>query len=429
MVGGRKMKRNERRKRIMPVILAVAICITSMLVMEPAETSAATTYIKPEEFIRALVKELDLPVDSSNVDAAIKAGIVKDGEEFSSNLTRTEAAVLLNRADEYLYGDTLDPKLLELTLEKRISDIQSIEEDKRLDVVKCYLKGFIKGYSNGKYSTDRKFKGNSKMSYNGALKCIAMLKDKSLRAKISLDGQLIRTTNLPKNAELFPYILASYPNKYYEWELKYQTIARLNKDKKITNLVDYASPKNIDNLNVSDYEKFSLIKKECINEWMEKAKKHLELVFNVNYRTIDNEWYDSILKTNYQYGTVYEWLPRKKLDWYIEMMKQNKTIVEADKIAVDGSSLYYYNDSFYMRVYVKYRVISSEDLSVPDGNTPGDKWSYDKVLFSYGFNDLGKKITLGEWREEYYNIVLGDYSTEGDLGIQYVEFLPGKELD
>ncbi len=368
MVGGRKMKRNERRKRIMPVILAVAICITSMLVMEPAETSAATTYIKPEEFIRALVKELDLPVDSSNVDAAIKAGIVKDGEEFSSNLTRTEAAVLLNRADEYLYGDTLDPKLLELTLEKRISDIQSIEEDKRLDVVKCYLKGFIKGYSNGKYSTDRKFKGNSKMSYNGALKCIAMLKDKSLRAKISLDGQLIRTTNLPKNAELFPYILASYPNKYYEWELKYQTIARLNKDKKITNLVDYASPKNIDNLNVSDYEKFSLIKKECINEWMEKAKKHLELVFNVNYRTIDNEWYDSILKTNYQYGTVYEWLPRKKLDWYIEMMKQNKTIVEADKIAVDGSSLYYYNDSFYMRVYVKYRVISSEDLSVPDGN-------------------------------------------------------------
>ncbi|HHU71663.1 MAG TPA: hypothetical protein GXZ21_06455, partial [Clostridiales bacterium] len=274
-----------RRAKKGSLIVTILAVISLFTLTKSVETSAATKYIKPEEFIESIVKELNIPVDNdSYVDAAINVGIVKEDDNFSSDLTRADVAVLLNRADEYLYGDTLDQDLVTLALEKRISDINSIDKDKRVDVVKCYLKGFIKGYSNGDYSTDREFRGDKKISRKGALDTIKMLKDKSLRAKISPDGQLIRTTNLPKNADLFPYILASYPNKYYEWELKYQTIARLNKDKKLTNLVDFAPPKDVGN--IRDYEDFSLIKNEHINEWVDKAKKHLELVFNVDYRTI-----------------------------------------------------------------------------------------------------------------------------------------------
>jgi hypothetical protein len=40
-------------------------------------------------------------------------------------------------------------------------------------------------------------------------------------------------------------------------------------------------------------------------------------------------------------------------------MKKNKTIVESSKVAVDGSSLYYYNGRYILRVYVKYRIKSS----------------------------------------------------------------------
>ncbi|NMA74696.1 MAG: hypothetical protein GX963_11155, partial [Bacteroidales bacterium] len=304
-------------------------------------------------------------------------------------------------------------------------------KDKRLDVVKCYLKGFIKGYSNGDYSTDREFRGNKKITRKGALDTIKMLKDKSLRAKISPDGQLIRTTKLPKNAELFPYILASYPNEYYEWELQFQTTARLMGDKELsemTNLVDYASPAYIDKLAIDKYDNFEKIKKESLNDWVENARKHVELVFNVDYRTIGDDWYNAILKTNYQYGTVYEWFPRKKLDAYIKKMVPNKTIVEYDTVAIDGSTLYFYDNSFFMRVYVKYKIVSSEDLSIPNGNTPSTDWSYDKVLFNYGFAFL-ENVELGEWREGYYDIQLADYNSEGNLGVNCLNIYPRQELD
>ncbi|NLK27892.1 MAG: hypothetical protein GX306_06070, partial [Clostridiales bacterium] len=158
------------------------------------EQKTVNVYITIEEFAELIAKKIGL----ETISDLENAGIIKEGDfsNYTKNITRTDAAVLLNRADEYLYGDKLDPNLVELALEKRISDIEKIKKSKQIDVVKCYLKGFIKGYSNGKFSTDREFRGSSRMTREGALSCIKMLKDKSLRAKISPDGQLIRTTNL-----------------------------------------------------------------------------------------------------------------------------------------------------------------------------------------------------------------------------------------
>ncbi|MBH1942546.1 hypothetical protein I5677_16765 [Mobilitalea sibirica] len=425
--------RNKKMISVKSIITVILLIVAIVFVMLPAEASAASKYIKTDDFINAIVDELKLPVEKntneSYISTAAAAGLIKDGEikSYSDYLTRTDAALLLNRADEYLYGDTLDPDLINLALEKRISDIKSIQASKRTDVVKCYLKGFIKGYSNGDYATDREFRGDKKITRSGALGCIKLIRNKSLRASISPDGQLIRTTNLPKNSDLFPYILASYPNKYYEWELKYQTISRLNPDKKMKSLFDYAAPVDIDNIKDDSYSDFGFLRKERINEWVENARKHLELVFNVDYRTIDDKWIEDVLKTNYQYGTDYEWFPRKKIDNYIKKMMPNKTIVEYKKIAIDGSTLYYYNHSFYMRVYVKYRIISSEDVSIPDGNTPLSKWSYDKILLNNGYADIGG-FSLGDWKEGYYNIQLDDYNSTGNIGVLCVDFDPGREI-
>ena len=414
-----------RRAKKGSLIVTILAVISLFTLTKSVETSAATKYIKPEEFIESIVKELNIPVDNdSYVDAAINVGIVKEDDNFSSDLTRADVAVLLNHADEYLYGDTLDQDLVTLALEKRISDINSIDKDKRVDVVKCYLKGFIKGYSNGDYSTDREFRGDKKISRKGALDTIKMLKDKSLRAKISPDGQLIRTTNLPKNADLFPYILASYPNKYYEWELKYQRVKvyENGEEKVLENLIDYASPANINKANIQKYDDFTSIKEQHMDEWVKKAKAHMELVFNVNYRTIGDEWYNSILKTSDKYGTKYQKFTERNLQEYMKKVVSNKTIVEYAKLAVDGSTLYYYDGNFYMRIYAKYRILSSKDLSIPDSNTPFSEWSFDKVLYSSGLAHIGD-FSLGEWKEGFYDIILKDPEANGNLGVFGIYFI------
>lgn len=417
------MMRNKGKSMVKLFLIAIVICIMGISKMEPAETSAASKYIKPEEFIKSLVKELKLPVDNDNsyVDAAIKAGIVKEDDKFSSYLTRAEAAVLLNRADEYLYGDTLDPELVTLALEKRISDIKSIDENMRLDVVKCYLKGFIKGYSNGKYSTDREFRGNSKISRTGALDTVKMLKNKSLRAKISPDGQLIRTTKLPKYADKYPYILASFPNEYYDWKFRFEDATREKYDYDLGKFVevplkryeDYAYPTEMDK--TTNIKNFSEIRDQNIDIWVEKARVHLETIFNADYRTIDDEWVETLLKTDYQYGySVVSNKKRENIESYVKRMKENKTIVESDIIALDKSSLYFYNGDYYFRVYVKYRIKSSKMVyeNVPYQN---NNLIYTRDLLWF------KNFNTGEWRECCFDIALTAYEDrdKGNLGVLY----------
>jgi hypothetical protein len=149
-----------------------------------------------------------------------------DFTSYSKALTRGNLLVLVNRADEYLHGDTVKAELVKTVIKKRISDISKVTALKKEDVAKGFIKGFLKGYSNGSYSADRELKVNNKILKKDALTILKMIKNKSLRAKISPDGQLIRTTNLPNNAYMFPYILASYPNRYYEAELKFEGITR-----------------------------------------------------------------------------------------------------------------------------------------------------------------------------------------------------------
>lgn len=417
------MNKIIRIKGVLFVVLLALIGFCNFIIMEPAETTAASKYIKPEEFIKSLVEELELPVDNNNsyIDAAIKVGIVKEDDNFSSYLTRADVAVLLNRADEYLYGDTLDPELVTLALEKRISDINNIDEHKRLDVVKCYLKGFIKGYSNGAYSTDREFRGNNKITRTGALDTLKMLKNKSLRAKISPDGQLIRTTKLPKYADKYPYILASFPNEYYDWMFLFEDGTRKEYDKKLgeyvevpfVRYVDYAYPVDMDK--TTNIKNFPEIRDQYLDTWFEKAKVHLETIFNADYRTIDDEWVETLLKTDYQYGyNIISDKQRDRIEDYVNRMKENKTIVESDVIALDKSSLYFYNGRYYFRAYVKYRINSSK---MKIENIPYEK---NNLIYTRDYLWL-KNVKIGEWRECCFEIALTSYADrdKGNLGVLY----------
>ena len=423
------------------IMISSMICFMVAPAIQPVQhvSATTTTFITVEEFCKALAKELGLKQvegeqSSGYVNALIAEGIIKKGDitNYTNEIRRTDLMVLLNRADEYLYGDTIKDSLLQLTLERRISDIDKIKASKRNDVAKAYLKGYMKGYSNGAYSTNRELRGSSRVSKTVAMDCIKMLKDKTLRAKISPDGQLIRTTNLPKNAKNYPYILASYPNKYYEWMLRLETskiYGENNKEIPLYNLKDYATPKNIDELSNEYYANFGEIKKERIQEWVDKARRHLELVLNVDYRTINDKWVEEVMKTDYSYGSLYEWLPRGRLARYLTNMKKNKTIVEYDKVAVDGSSLYYFHNSFYLRCYVKYRIISSIAPPNVTANILIDERPYEKILYSHDGIDI-RGFQYGKWIEGYYDIPLCEADgNEGDLGIVGVIFRKGMDLN
>ncbi|MGB4659063.1 MAG: hypothetical protein WBI07_07780, partial [Mobilitalea sp.] len=190
-----------------PATMSIAKATSQIKTMSIPVKTTPTEYITVEEFVKALVEVVGLEPSQGNegseeVDILIEKGIIKEGDftSYTKNLTRGDALVLLNRADEYLNKDAIDAALIQKVIDKRISDITKVSEIKREDAAEAYLKGFMKGYTNGEYCTDRKLKLTSKITKAGALESIRMLTNKKLRAKISPDGQLIRTTKLPKYA-------------------------------------------------------------------------------------------------------------------------------------------------------------------------------------------------------------------------------------
>lgn len=392
---------------------------------------AAIAYITVEEYSKAVADVINIAaVNDSYVDGLKAADIIREGEfsSYNKNITRGDALVIINRADEYLNGDKGDAELVQLAIDKRISDIDKATVEKRTDIAKAYLKGFIKGYTNGAYCTDRELKVENKITKEGALSCIAMLKDKSKRAKISPDGQLIRTRNLPKTAINYPYILESFPNEYYDWKLKYEgavITGQNGKEIKQIYLVDYASPADIDKLRIEKYPDFKEEKKKYLEEWVNKAKNHIEQIFSANYKKMDESWIEEVMKTIYSYNTPFDIFPKKQLKRYINRAIENKTILECDMVAVDGSSLYCYGGNLYMRFYVKYRVLSSEiRLSAGDELSVKEN-PYGALVYSFLPVNL-EGFKMKQWKEGYFDIEMNE--TTGslkDTGVAGTFLLPG----
>lgn len=421
----------ELSKNVFATVLVSIMFIALLQNVNVKTAEAAEIYISVENYSKAIANEINITAVNDSYTEGLKAvGIIREGEfsSYDDNITRGDAMVILSRADEYLNGTEVTSELVQTAIDKRISDIGKVTEIKRVDVAKAYLKGFMKGYSNGAYCTDRELKVTKKITKEGALSCIAMLKNKSKRAKISPDGQLIRTKNLPKTAKNYPYILESFPNEYYDWKLRYEgAVITGENGKEIEQiyLVDYASPADIDQLKNIRYPDFKEVKKEYLDEWVVKAKKHIEQIFSANYQTLDDTWIEEVMKNHFSYNTAYDVLPRKQLKKYVERAISNKTILECGKVAVDGSTLYYYGGSFYMRFYVKYRVISSNILMSANDKVNVKENPYGALLYSFLPVNL-EGFTLNQWKEGCFDIELDEATgTAKDMGFSGTYLLPG----
>lgn len=356
------MKKFLNGKKLIVLIMAVTMVVILNI---PAQSAEAADNIKVNAFIKLLVTELSLPTDSSfgepYIEAAKVAGIIKEGDfnKYTGYLTRTDLAVLANRADEYLNGDKVDSKLLSFVLEKRISDIKKIPADKREAVAKVFAKGIIKGYSNGYYIQNRSFKGDGYVTTGTAKTVISLVKNPSKRAKISPDGMLIRTTNLPKHADKYEYILECYPNKFYERQFEFMLIDNW-KEKR--NPDYYAYPVEMRTEMFKNwYDEWPLSQEmdKHLYYWTALVENYLNHVFNVDYRTVDEAWVKGLAATYARSNLNMEDMINK---YYIPYMKKNHVVVESSIISVEPST-FYEDDLYCMRAYIKYR-ITADDITV-----------------------------------------------------------------
>lgn len=400
-------KLNLKKLSIMTAIIALVLCFT----LPAKDSTAAIKGITAEEYIKQLVIATKLKVDTTVQDpyiaAAIASGLVVEGEftNYKNTINRTDAAVLTSRADELLNGKEYSEKLYyEIIQKNRISDLNKITKEKQGDVVKVFLKGLMVGNSNGSYSQNRSFKGNQKLTKSEMTDTIKRLTKKNSRYKISPDGQLIRTTRLPKNYKKFEYILASFPNSFYEKKFLFETT---NWGKTPTYLEDYCTPKDLKKTKFENFYseyKMSDVLEKYQDKWCEKVEQNLYYRLNFDYRTVNKDWINGLRQTYSIYD--YEELDSKydnAIKQYVKIAKANKVAIKTSKISVEPSSMYHCSGTgIVVRCHVRFKITSATKFYSAD--------SGDQRLMIYGSYIYLKNLKKNTWYEADFDIGLSGVS-------------------
>jgi len=133
-------------------------------------------------------------------------------------------------------------------------------------------------------------------------------------------GRVIRTTNLPKNASNYPYILEGIPNEMYELQFYYE-----DPNNKVweTKNAAYLFANN------------GHFNKTTLDKWMANMSKYYNAILNVDYRTIDQKWADTLIEVfTGEDGTFYTDSSTTKqqmiqyINDYIDWVKKNKIVIK-----------------------------------------------------------------------------------------------------
>lgn len=341
--------------------------------------------------VKSYAKKFNVSTENARyIAAAIGLGLVTKStfKSYKSNISVAAAAIILAKAETTLTAREYSEEDLNLVMKSRISDLKKVtKKTSKKYVTMAYMDGFIKGKSTGAYEDTRKISPTSKLTKTTAKSMIAMLTDKSKRYQFSDTWQMLRvsTKKLPKNADLYEYILDSYPNAYYEtgWHnMDYAEFFSMRADgktpyagggtfeqRKTCSYDHIFFPSEMDEVFSTPASEFSLGDRPGFNSeyrnyeslvaTCEAVKDFYMLALNVDYRTIkkDKDWYDKMLVYVKQ-GHRSE----KDLDAYIEHCIKNKIVIECDKVVCDPSLAYWSGASFRLKVYAHMKVVSDNIL-------------------------------------------------------------------
>lgn len=324
---------NALKKRLCSAVLSTVMLASFVLAAVPQDASAATS--KPST--------ISIAAFADKIKEAVDVDVLKDSGIKNTNAATTvqTAAYLLEKADSSINGGWLSydyDLFIHVQDYNRISDLKKAKKDYRRSLMMCYTKGIMIGKSNGKYSQSRKFLPTSKITKSEATKLVNRLSDTSKRFKLTYDGQLTRTVNLPKNYKEYPYILASFPNSFYEKKMWY-TKQRNNSGWHAETPKQTA--KNADS--------------ELRDMICDTVRKNLELRLNVNYKkTFTSKWKSELANTYFSPSDM-----TSDINKYVTAAKSRKVVVESYKIIVDPSMMWRDGGAdYYVKVYVQFKVKS-----------------------------------------------------------------------
>lgn len=165
-------------------------------------------------------------------------------------------------------------------------------------------------------------------------------------------GRLIKlnTTPLGDTSQFLNYTPVGIPDTFYKVPLRYNLGTWLIKPVEGD---DFIKP-----INIAQYDTYGFAKEEYMPWYREVAETYLNLILNVDYRTIDNSWAEAMANVNYpdpEASREHFYLPRlKEAQDYVKYIKDNKIIIEGDYF-VEPSLLYYSHGNYYLRAKVKYK--------------------------------------------------------------------------
>ncbi len=398
--------------------------------------------------VKSYAKKFNISTeDAQKVAAAIGLGLMTKStfKSVKSKITVAAAAIILAKAETKLTAREYSEEDLNLVMKSRISDLKKVKKAaQKKYVTMAYMDGFIKGKSTGNYNDTRKISPTSKLTKTNAKSMIAMLTDKSKRYQFSDSWQMLRTStkNLPKNADLYEYILDSYPNAYYETGWHNMTTSKYwdyDADGKTPYCEAGGTFEERLELHYaggamyfpSELKRFIALPRsekgvsshypgyddaycnwDTLLKLCNATKEFYEAAMNVDYRTVkkDKEWQNKLLK----------YMSQEELDVYIESCIQNKTIIECDKVVCDPSLAYWSDASFHAKVYAHIKVVSDEDTKNGEFNETNEGAHLFPVMRGYEtmtiytrgpLIDSGYK--LGDWVDYFaisYNSIGSQYT-------------------
>ncbi|MBW4081312.1 copper amine oxidase N-terminal domain-containing protein [Paenibacillus sp. S150] len=226
--------------------------------------------------------------------------------------------------------------------------------------------------------------------------------------KVDQWGRLIRTTDLPKNAADYPYILADVPNEMYEMRYPH---SHPDVNERSTSAKMYA-----------DWPEF---KKENIDIWMERLKTFGALWLNVDYRTIDNSWAEQLASVESDGNTG----KLKAAKEYVAWVKENEIVIEGyldpepSMIYLDGLRGYNIRSKFRIKFnhFKEHKTILYDSWFPSDMKLANDTWvpndtPFEKGVWYEGYSDIvmstnvggnwGKTLKVSANASLFFNIII-----------------------
>ena len=430
----------------------------------PIPTSTPTptsTPMKATDFYRALVEEAGIKIDKNDKEpysaALVREGIIKETEllgERQKIFNREVARILYNAAQ--IFGCESNEEVVAAAKKyDRISDKTGIYPKFEDGIYYCFGNGIMPGVSDGEYSHTRDFKPEEPVREADARLYCKRLFHPGERVPMSPDAQVIRTTNLPVQAKLYPYILESFPNVYYDTNYLYMynlgTDDRAFPDAaRMTRFLEtWCTPNTVEEFSKNQpercylftsewdylgYEKVGMDKvvERYRDTWEQQAREYLELVFNFDYRTVreDTEWQEKIKNLNafyHEWGKgVYEGSCAgiKRIDeWFagfLDNAEKYHTVVECDEIDFDMSTLFYserFDDSapYTMRVHLRYKITTDAE--------PG-LYERAEIVPVRAYGVIDSFTTFNEWKDVYAELTFATNSFDrtGIGGVRIIEY-------